>query len=95
MFRTTCRVKAFVVAGFDPDALFSSSWPSDDSGSGDGVDGRRGDPSVVLHPDDCSLSLNKNKTSSGFTALSERSGFESTYRWNLLRIHLPASRLGS
>ena len=80
MFRTTCCIKAFVAAGFDPDALFSLSWSSDNSGSGDGVDSRRGDPSVVQHLDDCLLSLNKDKTSSEFIALSERGGFESTYR---------------
>jgi hypothetical protein len=90
-------VKAFVAAGLDRDALCSSSRSSEGGGRAaddEVVDGRRGDPSLVLYAD-CSSSLSNDRASSGSKAFSDRGDRESLQRWNLLRIHFPASNPGS
>lgn len=85
-------MNAFVTAGFDLVALFDISLRSNDeiAGSGDGVDGKFGDPSVVLYPGGWSSPNNDDKSRS--PTFSERDGFVFADRQNLRVSHFPVSR---
>ena len=95
MFRTTCRVNAFPAAGFDRGETIESFKSSDSWGSGEAVDWRCGDPSLVRYPGGWSSlsTLNSDMASLPSTSFSEP--FESAHGQNFLISHFPASRPGS
>lgn len=95
ILRTTCLVNALVAAGLDIGEIFTSLRFNASRGSGEGVDGRFCEPSVVWYPGGWPSSLNKEMMLSKSATFSFLKDFDLAHLETVLRIHFPASRLGS